>query len=97
MGYLGLLEFGLGGALMLLIAISEARRDEKSLHDLMVTGVRAYTKVAMASVVGVVILALFATRLIPVQPRYASDLRYSFLIRRVRRSHDSAAAVPRAD
>lgn len=80
MGYLGLLEFGLGGALMPLIAISEARRDEKSVHDLMVTGVRAYTKVAMASVVGVVILALFATRLIPVQPRYASDLRYSFLI-----------------
>jgi len=80
MAYLFLFEFGLGGALMPLIALSEARRDEKSVHDLMVTGVRAYAKVALASVVAVVILALFATRLIPVQPKYASDLRYSFLI-----------------
>jgi O-antigen/teichoic acid export membrane protein len=80
MGYLGLLEFGLGGALMPLIAISEARRDEKSVHDLMVTGVRAYTKVALAGVVGIVILAIFATRLIPVQAKYALDLRISFLI-----------------
>jgi O-antigen/teichoic acid export membrane protein len=80
MAYLFLLEFGLSGALMPLIAISEARRDEKSVHDLMVTGVRAYTKVAMASVVAVVILTVFATRLIPVQAKYALDLRYSFLI-----------------
>jgi O-antigen/teichoic acid export membrane protein len=80
MAYLFLLEFGLGGALMPLIAISEARRDEKAVHDLMVTGVRAYTKVAMASIVAVVLLAIFATHLIPVQPKFASDLRYSFLI-----------------
>jgi O-antigen/teichoic acid export membrane protein len=80
MGYLVLLEFGLGGALMPLIAISEARRDEKSVHDLMVTGVRAYTKVALAGVGAVVLLAVFATRLIPVHVKYASDLRTSFLI-----------------
>ena len=80
MGYVALLEFGLGGALMPLIAISEARRDERSVHDLMVTGVRAYAKVAMASVVAVVVLAIVATRLIPVQASYASDLRFSFLI-----------------
>ena len=80
MAYLFLLEFGLGGALMPLIALSQAHRDEKSVHDLMVTGVRAYTKVALTSVVAVVVLAVFATRLIPVQPKYASDLRYSFLI-----------------
>ncbi len=80
MAYLSLLEFGLGGALMPLIALAQARREEKSVHDLMVTGVRAYAKVALASVVAVLVLALFATRLIPVQPKYASDLRYSFLI-----------------
>ncbi|MGH7924927.1 MAG: lipopolysaccharide biosynthesis protein [Candidatus Binatus sp.] len=80
MAYLALLEFGLGGALMPLIALSEARHEEKSVHDLMVSGVRSYTKVALASVVAVVILAVLATRLIPVQARYASDLRYSFLI-----------------
>jgi len=78
--YIFLLEFGLGGSLMPLIAISQARRDEKSVHDLMVTGVRAYTKVALASVVAVVVLAVFATRLIPVQAQYAEDLRYSILI-----------------
>jgi O-antigen/teichoic acid export membrane protein len=80
MAYLILLEFGLGGALMPLIALSQARRDDKSLHDLMVTGVRAYAKVALASIVALVVLAIFATRLIPVQPKYAFDLRCSFLI-----------------
>jgi len=80
MAYFILLEFGLGGALMPLIALAQARRDEKSVHDLMVTGVRAYSKVGLAGLIVAVLLAIFATRLIPVQARYASDLRYSFLI-----------------
>jgi O-antigen/teichoic acid export membrane protein len=80
MAYLILLEFGLGGALMPLIALAQARRDEAAVHDLMVTGVRSYSKVTLAGLVAIVLLAAFATRLIPVEPRYASDLRYSFLI-----------------
>ena len=97
MGYLGLLEFGLGGALMPLIAISEARRDEKSVHDLMVTGVRAYTKVAMVE---------RRRGCYPRALRDAADSGAAALCvgpailvsdRRVRRSDDSAAAVPRAD
>ncbi len=48
MAYLILLEFGLGGALMPLIALAQARRDERAVHDLMVTGVRSYTKVTLA-------------------------------------------------
>ena len=47
LGYVALLEFGLGGALAPLLAMAEARRDERAAQGLIVTGIRSYAKVAI--------------------------------------------------
>ncbi|MGA6974435.1 MAG: oligosaccharide flippase family protein [Candidatus Binatus sp.] len=80
LGYLGLLEFGLGGALAPLLAMAEGRGDERAARGLMVTGIRNYVKVTLMIVAGTILLAAIITWLIPVQPQYARDLRIAILV-----------------
>lgn len=80
LGYLALLEFGLGGALGPLIAMAEARGDERAAQGLIVTGIRKYAKVAMMMAASTILLAAVITWLIPVAPQYAHDLRVAILV-----------------
>jgi len=80
LGYLALLEFGLGGALAPLLAMAEARRDERAAQGLIVTGIRTYAKVAMMMAAATILLAAVITWLIPVAPAYARDLRVAILV-----------------
>jgi O-antigen/teichoic acid export membrane protein len=80
LGYLALLEFGLGGALGPLLAMAEARGDERAAQGLMVTGIRKYAKAAMMMIATTLLLAAVITWLIPVAPQYARDLRVAILV-----------------
>jgi O-antigen/teichoic acid export membrane protein len=80
LGYLALLEFGLGGALSPLLAMAEGRGDESAARGLMVTGIRKYVKVALMIAGATLLLAAIITWLIPVAPQYARDLRVAILV-----------------
>lgn len=80
LGYVALLEFGLGGALMPLIAMAEGRRKDRTARALLVTGIRAYAKVALMMAGATILLASVITWLIPVAPEYAHDLRVAILV-----------------
>jgi O-antigen/teichoic acid export membrane protein len=80
LGYLALLEFGLGGSLGPLLAMAEGRGDENAARGLMVTGIRKYIKVTLMIVAATILLASVITWLIPVGPEYARDLRVAILV-----------------
>lgn len=80
LGYVALLEFGLGGALAPLLAMAEARRDARAAQGLIVTGIRSYAKVAIMMAAATILLAAMITWLIPVAPAYARDLRLAILV-----------------
>jgi O-antigen/teichoic acid export membrane protein len=80
LGYLTLLEFGLGGSISPLLAMTEARGDERAARGLMVTGIRKYAKVGMMMAAATILLAAVITWLIPVTQAYARDLRVAILV-----------------
>lgn len=80
LGYLALLEFGLGGALAPLLAMAEGRGDQHAARGLMVTGIRKYIRVTLMIAVATILLATVITWLIPVSPEYAHDLRVAILV-----------------
>jgi O-antigen/teichoic acid export membrane protein len=71
LGYLALLEFGLGGALPPLIARALAKNDEAGVRALVATGVRAYGRVLLWTL-GVGFLAVAALPLLLELPPEAS-------------------------
>src|SRR5256885_6851844 len=79
-GYLSLLELGLGGALLPLLARALATPDQSGVRDVMAAGFRAYLRVAAAMLVGGLILAGVITRLMRIDPIYHRDLRTAALI-----------------
>jgi O-antigen/teichoic acid export membrane protein len=74
-GYLGLLELGLGGALIPLLARA-VTDGGGAVRDTIAAGVAAYIRVTLAMLAGGVLLALAVGRLIPVSPAAARDLRW---------------------
>jgi O-antigen/teichoic acid export membrane protein len=79
-GYLGLLELGLGNALLPLLARALGRSDEDGLRATLAAGIRAYAWLALAMLAGGVGLALAIPRLVPVSSASAGDLRQGFCI-----------------
>jgi O-antigen/teichoic acid export membrane protein len=79
-GYLGLLELGLGNALLPLLARSLGRSDEEGLRATLAAGVRAYAWLAMAMLAGGIGLALAIPWLVPVSSGMAGDLRQGYCI-----------------
>ncbi len=75
LGYVGLLEFGIGGALLPLMARAAAQRDQGQVLALVAAGIRAYLfAVALMAAAVVVLIAAIAT-LLPVSPGLRFDLQ----------------------
>jgi O-antigen/teichoic acid export membrane protein len=79
-GYLNFLELGLGGALLPLLAKAIGSGEGHKVRDLLAAGMRAYSRIMAAMLLAGLLLASFITRLIPVRPEYAHDLRIGCLI-----------------
>jgi O-antigen/teichoic acid export membrane protein len=79
-GYLSLLEFGVGGALLALLAKAVGHGDASELRSTLVTGVRWYIRVALLMLAVGIGLAFVITRLVPVSSALTGDLRSGILI-----------------
>lgn len=77
-GYLGLLELGLSGALLPVLARSIGRRDEQGVRVAMQAGFRVFRRVTVSMVVGGVILLGVLPWLVPVGLGTRADLRIGF-------------------
>lgn len=75
LGYLGLLEMGLGGALLALMARALGTGDDLALRAVITAGLRAFRKVALWMLVGGGLLALAIPKLVPVSAGLTGDLR----------------------
>lgn len=80
LGYVGLLELGIGGALLPLLARAEGSGNRSAARALIVTSIRAYAMIAIAMTAGTVALAMGINWLIPVSSIYSNDLRGSILV-----------------
>jgi O-antigen/teichoic acid export membrane protein len=80
LGYIGLLELGLGGALLPLLARAEGSGNHSAARALIVTSIRAYALVGVAMAAGTLLLAAAINWLVPVASIYSTDLRASILV-----------------
>lgn len=78
--YLSLLEFGLGGALLALLAQAVGRDDARATQATLATGIRWYIRVTLIMIAAGLVLAAVITWLVPVRPDYSSDLRRGVFI-----------------
>ncbi len=79
-GYVSLLEFGIGGALMPLFARALARRDSEQVRTLIAAGARAYLYVCGLMVAAGMLLLAMITKVLPVVPALRFDLRTACVI-----------------
>lgn len=73
--YLGLLEFGVGGALLALLAKGIGSGDDQAVRDTLAVGIRWYLWITLAIVLVGSGLALSIARLVPVNDALAEDLK----------------------
>ncbi|MCM2322885.1 MAG: polysaccharide biosynthesis C-terminal domain-containing protein [Oligoflexia bacterium] len=78
--YLNLLELGLGGALLALLAAAASRNDRPALLRTLATGIRAYLWAALAMVGCGIGLVFLLPGLVKVPPEQVPDLRVGALI-----------------
>jgi O-antigen/teichoic acid export membrane protein len=79
-GYLTLLELGLGGALLPMLARELSRDGQAGVRGVLAAGFRAYTRVAMIMIAGAVVLVLLIPRLVRIDPSLQHDLRLATII-----------------
>ena len=75
LAYISLLEFGIGGALLPLMARALAQRDQRQVGTLLVAGIRAYLLVTVLMVAAGLLLVAIIPKVLPVGPSLANDLR----------------------
>ncbi|MGO9604274.1 MAG: lipopolysaccharide biosynthesis protein [Candidatus Binataceae bacterium] len=75
LAYISLLEFGIGGALLPLMARALAQRDERQVGTLLVAGIRAYLVVTALMVAAGLALVAIIPHVLPVGSSMTSDLR----------------------
>src|SRR5258708_39071803 len=80
LSYLVFLEFGVGGALLPLLARGLARNEENSVRDLLAAGGRAYFAITSVMLLAGLVLTAFIHRVVAVSPWNISDLRIGCLI-----------------
>jgi O-antigen/teichoic acid export membrane protein len=80
LGYLALLELGLGGALCPLLAKAVGNGDAVTIRQTLAAGMRAYLWVSVLALVAGLGLALVIPRLIPISAAHAPDLRQAWLV-----------------
>ena len=74
-GYIGLLELGIAGSLMPLLAKALAQNNESRVRTLLAAGVRSYLGVVMLAAIAAVVLVAAIDRLLPVASQLKLDLR----------------------
>lgn len=77
-GYVGLLELGVSGSLMSLLAQSIGRGNQKQVYLTLVTGIRAYIKVAAVMAIAALGLGYFITHLIQVKGSLIHELQTGY-------------------
>ncbi|MEA5581399.1 MATE family efflux transporter [Nodularia harveyana UHCC-0300] len=76
--YLNLLELGVSGSLMALLAKAVGMGDPKEIRLTLATGIRAYLKIMIVMVLAGVGLGLFITRLVPVEGVLVGELQTGY-------------------
>jgi O-antigen/teichoic acid export membrane protein len=79
-GYISLLEFGVGGALMPLMAAALTERDDSRVQNLLVAAMRAYLGVSGLMLLAGIALVAVITTVLPVRPELSFDLRLACAI-----------------
>jgi len=80
LGYLALLELGLGGALCPLLAKAVGSGDPRAVRRTLAAGLRAYLWVSLLALVAGLALTLVITRLIPISAADVADLQRAWLV-----------------
>lgn len=75
MGYLGLLELGLGGSMLALLAASLGKNDRSGSAGTLALGIRTYLKVAGAMLIAGALLAISVTALVQIEESLGFELR----------------------
>lgn len=78
--YLNLLELGLSGSLMSLLAHAVGVGDSHYIYLTLVTGIKAYLKITLSIVLTGIGLGIFITHLVPVTDALVSDLQTGYWI-----------------
>ena len=79
-GYLSLLELGLSGALLALLAKAIGQNDIQAIRQTLAASLRAYLGAAVFMLIGGLGLAAAITRLVPVSAANAPDLRRGSMV-----------------
>ncbi|MBD1847248.1 lipopolysaccharide biosynthesis protein [Cyanobacteria bacterium FACHB-63] len=78
LGHLKLLELGLGGSLMPMIAIALGQGDQAKVRLTLSVGIRAYFKVACLMLGGAIVLGCVILRLVPTQAALTQELQLGY-------------------
>jgi O-antigen/teichoic acid export membrane protein len=78
--YLALLELGVGGALLALLAKAVGRAHMPAIQTMLGTGIWWYTRITAVMIVAGICLSAVITELVPVRAVYADDLQRGVLI-----------------
>jgi O-antigen/teichoic acid export membrane protein len=78
--YLNLLELGLSGSLISLLAHAVGIGDPHYIYLTLVTGIKAYLKITLSIVLAGIGLGIFITRLVPVADALVGDLQTGYWI-----------------
>ncbi|MEA5575979.1 polysaccharide biosynthesis C-terminal domain-containing protein [Anabaena sp. UHCC 0451] len=76
--YLNLLELGISGSLMALLAKAVGIGERQQIRLTLATGIRAYLKIMIVMVLAGVVLGVFITRLVPVEGVLVSELQKGY-------------------
>lgn len=80
MGQLKILELGLGGSLLPMLAIALGRGDRTSILLTLTVGIRAYFRVALVILGGALVLGYFILKLVPIQASLSHELQLGYWI-----------------
>ncbi|MEP0918822.1 hypothetical protein NC981_18485 [Leptolyngbya sp. DQ-M1] len=80
LGHLKILELGLGGSLLPVLAIAVAQGNRAQVELTVAVGIRAYCKVLLLMLGAAVMLSFALLHLVPVQPSLALDLQAAYWI-----------------
>jgi O-antigen/teichoic acid export membrane protein len=78
--YLNLLELGLSGSLISLLAKAAGIGDRQNIYLTLATGIKAYLKVTAIIILAGIGLGIFITQLVPVKPALVSDLQIGYWV-----------------
>jgi O-antigen/teichoic acid export membrane protein len=79
-GYIGLLDCGISGAVLAMIARAHAREDRRSIEAVTGAGIRSYVPIAAGMLAIGAIAGRFLDSLIPIDPSRLGDLRLGWYL-----------------